>query len=407
MTKSITRRAFALQTGAQLLAAPIIKGAQKQNPRPPAGTLSDEFLARLPKIMEWANVPGLAVAIIKDGRLAWSRGFGVKKAGTTEAVDADTLFGAASLSKPVFSYAVLRMREEKLIDIDRPLWEYLPYADLPAVENAKLITARHVMSHSTGLQNWRFNRDQRLNIAFKPGERFSYSGEGFFYLQRVVEQITGRGFEEYMRERVLKPLGMPSSSYLWISELEARVAWGHNNQMSPSEIFNAQRARRMLEIAQEWKKPISVWKYEDVARAQSIINKDQPPLPNFLLPNTAGSLVTSVNEYAQFMIRLMERPSRDALDLAEASRREMLTPQTKINNAISWGLGVGLESDAGRNMFWHWGDNGTFKAFMMGDPVKRSGVVVLTNAMNGHRVWQRIAAQATGSDHAAFLFWMV
>ncbi|HEY7546299.1 MAG TPA: serine hydrolase domain-containing protein, partial [Blastocatellia bacterium] len=278
MKNKVTRRSFALQTGVALLAAPLIKGAQKHPSRPPAGTLSDEFLARLPKIMELANVPGVAVAIIKDGRREWSQGFGVKKAGTTDAVDSDTLFGAASLSKPVFSYAVLRMREEKLIDIDRPLVEYLPYADLPDTPNARLITARQVMSHSTGLQNWRFNPDQRLNIAFKPGERFSYSGEGFFYLQRVVEQITGRGFEEYMRERVLKPLGMPSSSYLWLSELESRVAWGHNNQGAPTEIYNARAARRMLEIAEEWKKPLPTWKYEDVARANSIITKGQSPL---------------------------------------------------------------------------------------------------------------------------------
>ncbi|MEW6212252.1 MAG: serine hydrolase domain-containing protein [Acidobacteriota bacterium] len=405
MTRSITRRAFALQTAAPLFVASRIKGAQKKNS--PAGALSNEFLARLPKVMELANVPGLAISIIKDGRLSWSQGFGVKKAGGTDAVDADTLFGAASLSKPVFAYTVLKMREEKLIDIDRPLVEYLPYEDLPAVDHAKLITARHVLSHSTGLQNWRFNSNQRLNIAFKPGERFSYSGEGFFYLQRVVERITGRGFEEYMRERALKPLGMTSSTYLWMSEMESRVAWGHNNRMSPSEIFNAQRARRMLEIAGEWKKPVAEWKYEDVVRAQAIINKDQPPLPNFLLPNTAGSLITSVNDYARFMIRLMERPRRDQFDLLDASRREMLTPQTKISSALSWGLGVGLESEGNETLFWHWGDNGVFKAFMMGDPAKRSGVVVLTNAMNGHRVWQRIVASATGRDHAAFLFWMV
>jgi CubicO group peptidase (beta-lactamase class C family) len=405
MTDSITRRAFALQAAAPLAAAPIIKGAQKKKSRPTA--LSDEFLARLPKIMELANVPGLAISVIKDGRLSWSQGFGVKKAGTTDAADADTLFGAASLSKPVFAYAVLKMREEKLIDLDRPLVEYLPYDDLPAIDYAKQITARHVLSHSTGLQNWRFTRDQRLDIAFKPGERFSYSGEGFFYLQRVVERITGRGFEEYMRERVLAPLGMTSSTYVWMSETEARVAWGHNNRLSPSEIFNAQRARRMLEIAREWNKPLAGWKYEDVVRAQATINKDQPPLPNFLLPNTAGSLITSVNDYARFMIRLMERPRPDQFDLASASLREMLTPQTKTNSALSWGLGVGLEIEPNEKVFWHWGDNGVFKAFMMGDAVKRSGVVALTNAMNGHRVWQRIVAEATGRDHAAFLFWMV
>jgi hypothetical protein len=124
------------------------------------------------------------------------------------------------------------------------------------------------------------------------------------------------------------------------------------------------------------------------------------------LPNTAGSLITSVDEYALFMARLMARRSRANLDLSEVSRTEMLVPQIKINGAISWGLGVGLENHDGRTLFWHWGDNGVFKAFMIGDPVLGSGIVVFTNAQNGHKMWQRIAAEAMGRDHPAFYFYM-
>lgn len=404
--RMISRRAFALQTGGAIFAAPLLAAAQAKTPRPPAGTLSDAFLDRLPQIMEWANVPGLAVAVLKDGKPAWSRGFGVKKAGEPAAATSDTLFGAASLSKPVFTYAVLRMRDEKLIDLDRPLWNYLPYEDLPSVDNAKIITARDVLSHSSGLQNWRFNRDQKLELAFKPGERFQYSGEGFYYLQRVLEHITGRGFEEYMQDRVLKPLRMANSTFSWTAASEPRMSWGHNNRMTLSESFNAQRGRRHMELAEEWKKPFSTWTHEDAARAHSIINKDSPPLPVSLLPNTAGSLITSVDEYALFMSRLMTRARRDNLDLPETVLREMLTPQTKINNAVAWGLGVGLENYTGRSLFWHWGDNGVFKAFMMGDAAAGSGLVVFTNAQNGHRMWRRIVAEAMGGDHPAFYFWM-
>lgn len=356
--------------------------------------------------MEWANVPGLAVAILEKGKPTWSRGFGVTKAGEPSPVASQTLFGAASLSKPVFTYAVLRMRDEKLIDLDRPLWNYLPYEDLPSGEQAKQITARHVLSHSTGLQNWRFQRDQKLEFAFKPGERFQYSGEGFYYLQRVLEQITERGFEEYMQERVLRPLGMTSSTFTWTAESEPRMSSGHNSRMQPLEAFNAQRGKRMLEIAVEWKKPLATWKHEDVVRAHGIIQKDSPAFPNSLLPNTAGSLITTVDEYALFMSRLMTRTRRDELDLSPASQREMLTTQTKINAAVSWGLGIGLESYAGRSLFWHWGDNGVFKAFMMGDPASGSGIVVFANAQNGHRMWQRIVAEAMGRDHPAFYFFM-
>jgi len=402
----ISRRQFALRSGAVMLALPAIGLGEWRGKREAAWSLSDKFLQRLPALMDWAAVPGVAVAIVRDGKLAWSKGFGVKKAGEKDAVDSSTLFGAASLSKPVFSYAVLRMRDEKLIDLDRPLWNYLPNPDLPDTENSKLLTARHVLSHSSGLQNWRFNHDQKLEFAFKPGESFRYSGEGFFYLQRVAEQITGRGFEEFMQERVLKPLGMGTSTYLWKPENESRVAWGHDQRLSPSAMFNATQGKLMLTIASDWKKPVESWKYEDVVRAQALINKDRPALPNFLLPNTAGSLITSVDEYAKFMVRLMDRPTRDNFDVSDSDRREMLTTQTKINSGISWGLGVGLEETALRKLFWHWGDNGTYKDFMMGDPVTRSGIVVFTNGSNGQRIWRTIVAEATGTDYAAFYFWM-
>ncbi len=355
--------------------------------------------------MEWANVPGLAIALLKDGKPSWSRGFGVTKAGETTPVATDTLFAAASLSKSVFAYALLRMRDEKLIDLDRPLVNYLPYEDLPAGDNARLMTARHALSHSSGLQNWRFARTDKLEFAFKPGDGFQYSGEGFYFLLRVLEHITGRGFEEYMQDRVLKPLGMANSTYLWTSTAEPKMSWGHNGRLRPTEVFNAQRGRQMLATAENWKKPVGSWKHEYVVKALVESNKDASTFPNFLLPNSAGSLITSIDQYSLFLGRLL-RPQGDAFDISAASRREMFTTQTKINSSVSWGLGVGLEGYAGRNHFWHWGDNGNFKAFMMGDIASGSGLVVFTNAQNGHKMWQRIVTETMGGDHPATYFYM-
>ena len=400
----IPRRDFLLTAVGAAIAAPLTTAAQTKGASTNRAPFSKAFLDQLPKFMEWANVPGVAIAVLRYGKLVWSGGFGVKKAGEPAKVTTETLFGAASLSKPVFAFAILKMRKEKLIDLDRPLWNYLPYEDLPAGDQAKQITARHVLSHSTGLQNWRFNRDQKLEFAFKPGERFQYSGEGFYYLQRVLETITGRGFEEYMQERVLRPFGMTTSTFSWTAASEGRTASGHNNRMQPAEAFSAQRGKQMLTLAEEWKKPVASWKHDDAVRAERAVNKDSPAFPNSLLPNTAGSLITTVDEYAQFMLRLVSSRNHDYL--SETTRREMLTPQTKINNAISWGLGVGLESYQDRSLFWHWGDNGVFKAFMMGDPAKGDGVIVFANAQNGHRIWQRVAAEAMGRDHPAFYFFM-
>lgn len=366
--------------------------------------LSKDFLAGLPRLMELAYVPGLSIAVMEHGKATWAGGFGVKSAETKEPVDADTVFPAASLGKPVFAYAVMRLREEGLLDLDRPLVNYLPGAYTLEDARSKLITARHVLSHSSGFQNWRNNRDDKLQISFDPGTRFQYSGEGFFYLQRVVEHLTGQPFTKYMRERVLAPLGMTRTSYVWLPEHEQQSVAGHRNRGQAGIGFGTRAGRAMLEIAARWKKPVEEWKYEDAARAMPEIDKSFPILPNFMLPNAAGSMFTTAPEYAGFMLRVMGRAARDQFDLKEATRREMLTPQVKINSALSWGLGWGLEYEQGHEYFWHWGSSDMFNCFAIGDPARRNGIVVFTNSNAGIKVYQRIVNHATGHDHPAFLW---
>jgi len=401
MASGESRRRFLLGAGGALAAAPLAGVAQSRS-KP---GISEPFLKKLPQLMEWANVPGLAIAIIKNGKLSWSPSFGVTKAGETKSVTPETIFPAASLSKSVVAYAILRMRDEKLIDIDRPLWDYFPYPDLPQVDDAKLITARHVLSHSSGLQNWRFGANDKLTLAFKPGQGFQYSGEGYYYLQRVIEVLTGSGFTGYMQDQVLKPLGMVNSTFLWTAASEERCSWGHNGRLEPREGFSARRGRAYRELAEKWAKPLATWKHEDAVRAHESIEKDSPARPDSLLPNAAASLLSTANEYAMFLTRLL-RPKGDGSDISEASRRDMFSTQTKINSAVSWGLGVGLENYGGRTHIWHWGDNGNFKAFMIGDTTNGSGLVVFTNAQNGHKMWQRIVTEVMGADHPAGYFFM-
>ena len=417
MKRKSNRRTFLQQSTTALLVTsgygvPVAAGSASTGKRQgkASGLLSATFLAGLPRLMELANVPGIAIATIADGKLSWASGFGVKKAGASDAtgnsVDADTVFGAASLSKPVFAYAVFKLRDDKLIDLDRPLASYLAADDLPDDPRSKQITARHVLSHTSGWQNWRVNKDQKLTFGFNPGERFSYSGEGYYMLQRVVEKVTDRGFEEFIRERLLKPLGMTRSTYVWSAEIEPQVASGHNGRAQAQEIWNARQGRKLLEVATKQNKPLPTWRHEDTVRAIAEVDTTIPTLPNFMIPNCAGSLLTTANDYARFLVRIMDGAPGADFAISERSRREMLTPQVKLNSALSWGLGWGLQQEQGSTWFWHWGDNGVFKTFAMGDPVQRTGVVVFTNGSNGHKLWQRIVAQATGRDHAAFLWFM-
>jgi len=151
------------------------------------------------------GVPGLAIAVIRGGKTIWLHGFGMKEVKTAQPVTAQTVFEAASLSKPVFTYAVLKLVEQGKLGLDVPLTTYLPKPFIAGDERLAKITARLVLSHRTGFPNWPGD-DGSVSIYFTPGERFSYSGEGYIYLQRVVEKITGRPLNEYMTEAVFTPL---------------------------------------------------------------------------------------------------------------------------------------------------------------------------------------------------------
>ncbi len=183
----------------------------------------------VPELMRAAGVPGLSLAIINDSRIVYSRGFGLRNTETNAPVTEETVFEAGSLSKHVFTYVVLRLAEQGRINLDQPLHRYLPWADIEQDERYRLITARMVLSHTSGFVNLRWlNPNQRVDIKFTPGERFGYSGEGFRYLQLVVERITGQNLNELIKAQVFEPLGMRRSFMVWGPEIVSNFATGYD-----------------------------------------------------------------------------------------------------------------------------------------------------------------------------------
>jgi CubicO group peptidase (beta-lactamase class C family) len=339
----------------------------------------DNQLATLiPVLMARANIPGLSIALIEDGKMAWVGSFGVKNTKTGDKVDPRTVFQAASLSKTVFAYGVLKLVDQGKFDLDTPLSKYVPeYVQNDYRINA--ITARHVLTHRTGFPNWRPD-GQPLVIHFKPGDRFSYSGEGFVYLQRAVEKITGLPLDTWMRQTVFDPLQMADSSYLWQPKYDALAASGHTATSKPDQQF----------------KP----------------RADGSPINGGGGPAAASTLLTTARDYATFAIAVM-----NGTGLKKETSRAMLTQQsqvdagcsncigrpiTKTSETISWGLGVGIEQTARGPFFWHWGDNGDFKAFMAGSAGSRRGIVIFTNSSNGMMIIPEIAARALGETQPAF-----
>ncbi|MGC4034814.1 MAG: serine hydrolase [Chitinophagaceae bacterium] len=189
----------------------------------------DNFITTYQK---YYGVPGVSLALIKDGQLVYHKTYGVKNTFTKEPVDSNTLFEAASVTKPVFSLAVQKLAERGVIDLDKPLYLYLPYPDIAYDERYKLMTARHVLTHRTGFPNWRYmNPDGRLDLKFTPGTAYNYSGEGFEYLKMVVEKITGKKIEQVLQEEVIQPVGLWHTFFSRNDSLRRMVAEGHNDMM--------------------------------------------------------------------------------------------------------------------------------------------------------------------------------
>ena len=151
---------------------------------------------------------------------------GERSAQAPATIDEHTVFDAASLSKPVFAHAVLQLLDQGRLSLDAPLGSYLPNY-VPSDDRVSSITARQVLSHSGGFPNWR-NSDVPLKTYFQPGERFSYSGEGFLYLQKAVEAITGEKLHVLAARLVLQPFEMTRSSFIWDWSFDQNRAYPHD-----------------------------------------------------------------------------------------------------------------------------------------------------------------------------------
>ena len=172
MSKPTPRRRFLIESGRAALGLGVFSQAACSTspqptaspaPSPLAPALIADLEKQVPALMESARVPGMAIALLANGRPAWSRSFGVTNVTSKAPVTGDTLFNAASISKTVFAYAVMKLSERRVLNLDTPLTTYTEDRWLKDDPRFDQITARHVLSHTSGLQNWR-SKDDPLQI---------------------------------------------------------------------------------------------------------------------------------------------------------------------------------------------------------------------------------------------------
>lgn len=315
----------------------------------------DSLGSTIPVLMDSGGVTGMSIALTSDTGIVWSRGYGVQSTETDDLVDTTTVFEAASLSKPVFAYAFLQLVDEGVMELDRPIADNYEYESIAHDERGGSITPRMVLTHSPGFPNWR-PRGGQLTINFEPGSEFSYSGEGFVYLQMAVMDVTGEPLDELVRRLVFDPLDMPNSSYLWQDSYEERIALPHGSD-------------------------------------------DQPRRKNRPRPgqgNAAASLHTTAPDFGRFLTAVM-----NGTRLSDSTASAMLSPQIDVDSNVTWGLGIGLQDNELGRGFWHWGDNTGYKAYTLSYPTHGLGAVWFTNSENGHLILDGMLSLLFGGHHSA------
>ncbi len=337
---------------------------------------SAEFDATVTRVMHAAEVPGAAIALFNDGKVAYLKTYGLRDKDNNLPLTPDSVMTAASLSKVAFAYMVMQLVDEGSLDLDKPVFEYLPkplpqypnYIDLAGDPRYKRITARMLLDHSSGFPNWRWiNEDRKLNINFEPGARFAYSGEGIDLLQLVVETITNTPLEELMQKRVFHPLGMTRTSMMWQSRFDSDYANG----------------------------------YDEYGRSLGPEKRKTA--------DAAGSMLTTPADFARFIEAVLQERSPAGKGLLSHKTRElMLSPQIQIYSKhefptlvsdttdenktirLSYGLAWGLYWTPYGKAFFKEGHAEGWRNYAVCFEEKKLGILIMTNSSNGEGIYKEL-----------------
>lgn len=364
-----------------------ISSGQAQQPLTPILRLdgialtSTEIDATVSRLMKDANVTGVGIAVFHNGKISYLKAYGQRDTAKGLALTPDSVMPAASMSKAAFATVVMRLVQNGILDLDLPIQQYLPkplpeyekYADLQGDDRYKKLTLRILLSHTSGFPNWRwFEDDHKLKIHFEPGTRYAYSGEGFQLAQLVVETVTGKSLTTQMQEDLFGPFGMTRTSMVWEARFETDFANG----------------------------------YDEHGRSPGPQQRSKP--------GAAGSMQTTLHDYAAFLSALMQSQILDPKTSAE-----MFRPQVKIHSThqfpslasetttahdaikLSAGLGWGLYSSPYGDAFFKGGYDDGWRhqglCFSNGD-----GLLIMTNSSNGDGIFKPVFDSILGKTSFPF-----
>ena len=342
----------------------------------------DSLDKKIQFLMKDANVSGLAISVFNANKPIFSHAYGLANVPKNVPLTPFSVMYGASFAKMVFAYIAMQFVQEKIIDLDKPLYQYLQkplidykikgwnrgYQDLKNDARYEKITARMCLNHTTGFPNWRwFEADKKMKIKFEPGSRYSYSGEGLYLLQFVMEQLSGKDYETISQERVFVPFGMKNTSQIWQSRFDNSICYGHNAKGEPYELMK--------------------WKEASAGGSMSTTLEDFTKFYTALINHT-GLLKRSFQEMTSPQIRIKSRRQFGPLASIDSTDNDDIS--------LSYGLGLGVfKTPHGRAFFKEGHDNG-WGHYSICFPNKKTAIVIMTNNDNGESIFKELLKYAIG-----------
>lgn len=307
----------------------------------------NETKSEIEKWLKEKNIPILGLGIIDSGKLSQIQVFGDIKA--KQKAPHNTIFNVASLTKPITAIVALKLISKGKLDLDEPLNQYWIDSDIKNDSRTKLLTTRLILSHQTGFPNWR--RDGKLKFSFTPGTKYQYSGEGFEYLRKALENKFQKSLNELASELIFEPLKMQDTNYIWDEYTdESRVALGFDKEGNQYKTH-----KRKTE-------------------------------------NAADDLLTTIKDYGTFLISVM-----NGKELSDKIFKEMQTNQVTSKNGKHFGLGFEKYNfKDGNYALSHGGADKGVQTIAFIFPKTKQGLLIFTNVDDGYKVYEKILIDYLG-----------
>lgn len=311
-------------------------------------TINSPLFENALEIEEWLKknkIPTLGIGIIKDGKLNQIKVFGSSS-------PYNTIFNVASLTKPVTALVALKLVDQGKLSLDEPLYTCWTDPDIAKDPRNKLLTTRLILSHQTGFKNWRWlNDDNKLSFDFDPGTGYQYSGEGYEYLRKSLENKFEKSLQQLADELIFKALKMTDTRYVWDENVDSsRYAMNYDENGKTYEIVKSTTA------------------------------------------NAADDLLTTIEDYGIFLVNILNGKL-----ISEKMFKEFATPQTASEKGKHFGLGFEIyDFGEGEYALAHGGADVGVRAIFFILPQSKQGLLIFTNSDTGGNIYETLVKYYLG-----------